>query len=257
MIPGNVHRVLPADWDRTERNNDTAGPAFGRSHVTRAGETAIECRWFAGYLVPCTPIANVPLRFDGDCDNEFRDRAERVGRIAKVLLSACLNNECMRGYIEDPSTLHSVESVLRSPTVRVEYEQAIAIGGIGECLAATKTKKWGDGPWVLPLNVDDWFYPDRITYLFRSNSLYNRRFHQRRRMKKLLGKHRSLVGNAKSSTKTLFLKDLTREQVQAIQRIFHVGPGEFWRAAKGRAWLDLPPEFIQGDLFDPLSDFIQ
>ena len=28
----------------------------------------------------------------------------------------------------------------------LEYEQAIAIGGIGECLAATASKNWGDGP---------------------------------------------------------------------------------------------------------------
>ncbi|MBM3996665.1 MAG: hypothetical protein FJ303_21300 [Planctomycetes bacterium] len=155
----------------------------------------------------------------------------------------------MRSYVEDPALpQYSVESVLRCPTVRVEYEQAIAIGGIGECLAATKAKNWGNGPQVLPLEVDDFFYRNRITYLFRSNSLYNRRFHQRRRMKKLLGKDRALVGEAKSSTKELFLKHLTSEQIRAIQRVFHVGPGQFWRAAMGRTFLVLPPEFVQKEL---------
>lgn len=163
-------------------------------------------------------------------------------------MAACLQNECMRSYIGDPSTLHILDSVRRSPTVRVEYEQAIAIGGIGECLAATKGKNWGDGPQVLPLQPDDWFYPDRITYLFRSNSLYNRRFHQRRRMKKLLGMHRKIVEDAKSSTKELFLKHLTHDQSMAIRRVFHVGPSAFWRAAKGRLFLPLPPEVVQGEL---------
>jgi hypothetical protein len=154
----------------------------------------------------------------------------------------------MQEYLADPSSMHTVESILRSPTVRVEYEQAIAIGGIGECLAATKNKNWGKGPWVMPLEPDDWFDARRITYLFRPNSLYNKRYHQRRRMKRLLKSNRALVGEAKSSTKEMFLKHLTEEQAWAIRRVFHVGPGEFWRAAKGKAWLSLPPELVQGEL---------
>jgi hypothetical protein len=59
---------------------------------------------------------------------------------------------CMKEYINDPALpQYTAQGVLRCPTVRVEYEQAIAIGGIGECLAATKGKTWGDGPQVLPL----------------------------------------------------------------------------------------------------------
>ena len=193
-------------------------------------------------------ITSLSLRFDGESDPEFRARAERTARIATVLIAACLTNRCMRSYIDDPSSPYTAESVVRNPTVRVEYEQAIAIGGIGECLAATKSKNWGAGPSVMPLEIDDWFYPDRITYLFRPNSLYNRRFHQRRRMKKLLGRHRSLVEEAKASTKELFLKHLTSEQRTAIHRIFHVGPGMFWRAAKGTTFLSLPAEFAQGEL---------
>ena len=192
------------------------------------------------------------MRFDGESDDDFRVRAEQAGKIATVLVAACLKNECMRAYLDDPTTLHTVESIRRSPTVRVEFEQAIAIGGIGECIAATRTKNWGAGPHVMPLEPDDWFFPDRITYLFRANSLYNRRFHQRRRMKKLLGAHRTLVGEAKWATKELFLKSLTKEQAALIWRVFHAGPSAFWRAAKGRSFLNLPPEFIQGEL-----DFIQ
>jgi hypothetical protein len=155
----------------------------------------------------------------------------------------------MRAYLEDPSLpQYTVEGVLRGPTVRLEYEQAIAIGGIGECLAATANKNWGKGPQVLPLEVDDWFYADRVTYIFKAGSLYNRRFHQRRRMKQLLGKNRALVGDAKSSTKADFLKGLTGEQAKALRRAFRVSPGEFWRAANGATFLALPPEFVQEEL---------
>src|ERR1051325_10595536 len=153
----------------------------------------------------------------------------------------------MKCYIADPSVPHTVESVRRCPTVRVEFEQAIAIGGLGECLAATKSKNWGAGPQVMPLKEDDWFYPDRITYIFRPNSAYNRRFLQRWRMKKLLGAHRALVGEAKASTKELFLKYLTADQKKTIERVFQVGPAAFWRAAKGKVMLRLPPEFVQGE----------
>ena len=107
---------------------------------------------------------------------------------------------------------------MKSPTVRVEYEQAFAIGSIGECLQATAKKSWGAGPWIMPLEVDDWFFAQRISYYFRENSLYNRRFNQRRRMKKLLRAHRRLVGDAKWATKELFLKGLTEEQAEASVR---------------------------------------
>lgn len=202
---------------------------------------------------PFLPRPIRSLRFDGESDDAFRARAERAAGLAKVLVAACLENECVRQYIDDPQLpQYSVESVLRNPIVRVEFEQAIAIGGIGECLDATASKKWGAGPHVLPLQVDDWFYPDRITYVFRPNSLYNRRFHQRRRMKRLLRRdHRRLVERAKASTKQFFLKRLSDEQRRVIARVFQVSPAQFWRAAKGKAFLQLPQEFVQGELQFP------
>jgi len=139
------------------------------------------------------------LRLAGETDQQFRQRAERAGRVARVLVDACLSNHCVQDYIADESCPWFTEAHCRaSPTVRIEYEQAIAIGGIGETLAATKSKHWGDGPFVMPLARDDWFYAERITYLYRENSLYNRRFEQRRRLKELLGRrHRHLVEKAK------------------------------------------------------------
>jgi hypothetical protein len=134
-------------------------------------------------------------------------------------------------------SLLTIEDFQKHPIIRVEYEQAIAIGGIGETLRATKSKHWGDGPFITPLQPDDWFYPNRITYIYRENSLFKRRFEQRKRMKELLGKkHRPLVETAKRSTKKIFLKFLTDEQSKAIQRILDIESGIFWRMAKGRAF---------------------
>jgi hypothetical protein len=205
-------------------------------------KTIVVHQWYSSLIPPES------LRFDGENDDAFRARVEATARVAHVLVAACLKNMCMQEYIADPAMPYTVEGVRRCPTVRVEFEQAIAIGGIGECLAATKHKRWGAGPQVMPLQPDDWFYPDRITYVFRESSLYNRRFHQRRRMKKLLGPDRALVGEAKASTQELFLKGLSAEQRRRIQIVFHVGPATFWRAAKGKVMLPLPPEFVQGNL---------
>ena len=128
------------------------------------------------------------LRFLGESDGDFRRRAERAVCVAKVLVEACLSDRSMQGYIADPALPYTEDDVRISPTVRVEYEQAIAIGDLGSCLSATRSKRWGDGPWVMPLEPDDEFFPDRVTYIYRTNSLYNRRFEQRRRLKELLGK---------------------------------------------------------------------
>jgi len=130
----------------------------------------------------------------------------------------------------------------------VEYEQAIAIGDIGSCLAATRSKRWGDGPYIMPLEPDDPVAPFRIVYVYRPNSVYNRRFNQRQRMKDLLGKrYRALVERAKSKyfTKSLFLEGLTDDEAAAIRRVFGIDAGEFWRAAKSKTFLHLRPRLVQ------------
>lgn len=187
------------------------------------------------------------LRLAGETETEFIHRIKRTARLAQVLIEACLGNKCVQAYLADPAIPFYTEEALKaSPIVRVEFEQAIAIGGIGETLDATRSKSWGDGPYILPLQTDDWFYAERITYLYRENSLYNRRFEQRKRLKELLGKRwRKLVEEAKWHTKTIFLRDLTTDHARAIRRNIRVEPGEFWRAAQGKIFLDLPPRIIQ------------
>lgn len=194
------------------------------------------------------------LRFDGEPEEAFRSRAERAGTIAKILVEACLENHCMQDYIYDLALpFITEESVKDNPTVRIEYEQAIAFGGIGETLEATRSKWWGDGPYVLPLAPDDFFFATRITYQYRENSLYNKRYEQRMRLKELLGrKHRKLVGEAKYHTKRVFLSNLTERQKRAIWRILKIDPGLFWQACRGRRFLTLPSREVQREL--PFSD---
>jgi hypothetical protein len=190
------------------------------------------------------------MRSPGETDDEFRKRAEHAGLIARFLVAACLENQLVQRLIAGGR--QTTADCIRNPTVRVEFEQAIAIGGIGETLAATKSKHWGDGPWIMPLHRDDQFIPERITYVYRSNSLYNRRFEQRKRLKELLGRHRPLVEHAKNKyvSKAIFLRDLTNEQATAIRQILDIEPIEFWRACKGKTFVALPKRLVQLPLFD-------
>ena len=199
--------------------------------------------------IPATLAYVQTLRFPGESDEAFQARADRIGRIARILVDASLANRCVQDFMADPAFPYTIESVRRSPTVRVEFGQAIAIGDLGSCLSATKSKHWGDGPCVLPLEPDDPVDPFRILYVYRENSVYNRRFRQRQRLKELLGKrYRPLVERAKSRTKTLFLEHLTRDEADAIRRILDLDPATFWQTARGRRFVALPPRLVQLEL---------
>lgn len=189
------------------------------------------------------------MRLQDESDEAFRERAIRAGDYARILVTACFQNKRVQELLAQNQV--SKRSLHACPIVRVEFEQAIAIGGIGETLDATKSKHWGDGPWIMPLEPDDDFFPERITYLYRENSLYNRRFAQRIRMKELLGKYRKLVGTAKYWTKEVFLKHLTSDQATAIRRCFGIEPGIFWRAAQGKVLLTLPGREVQREFDFP------
>ena len=198
------------------------------------------------------------LRFDGESESEFRSRAVSMLNCARALVEACIQNECVQQYLQDASLNdYTVEKLQSDPVVRVEYEQAIAIGDIAGALSFTRNKHWGTGPQVMPLKPDDWFFPDHYTYIYRENSLYNQRFLQRKRMKEILGKRwRKLVGSAKWHNQETFLRILKPEEARAIRRNLNVGPKLFWRMAKGSTFVPLKPAERQLDLpfLDPDRD---
>lgn len=180
------------------------------------------------------------LRLPGEDDAAFRERAIQALRVAKCLVAGCLQNEFVQYLI---STGEWTEQQVRTcPTVRVEYEQAYAIGGIGETLSITNSKYWGDGPWIMPLEVDDVFYSERITYFYRPTSLYNMRFEQRKRLKELLGKEKSLVEKAKYSgwSKKIYLQNTSQREIDVVRRVLGISIDEFWRACRGKTFLTLP-----------------
>jgi hypothetical protein len=178
---------------------------------------------------------------------------ERTARIAHVLVDAALANHDIQSYLADPEPprIWTIDGVRRNPTCRVEWRDAIVIGGIGESLAAARHKNWGSFIGVLPLQPDDPVHWCRILYLYKTTSPYNRRFEQRTALKQILGrKHRKLVTQAMSSTKRDFLTHwLTEDGAYVIKRRLHLDPGQFWRAAKGRDFLQLPDLPVQLFLF--------
>ena len=177
---------------------------------------------------------------------------ERVARIAHVLIDAALANRDIQAYLADPRPpcLWTIDGVRRNPICRVEWEHAVAIGGIGESIAAGRHKSWGSFIGVLPLEPDDPVHWCRILFLYKASSPYNRRVEQRHALKRILGRqHRPLVTLASRSTKRDFLATLTDAGAHVIKRRLHLDPGRFWRAAKGRDFLDLPSQPVQLLLF--------
>jgi hypothetical protein len=178
---------------------------------------------------------------------------ERMARIANALIDAALANQDIQGHLRDltPPRLWTLEGIRCHPPCRVEWEHVTVIGGVGESLAAARHKNWGRFLGVQPLRPDDPVHWCRILYLYKTTSPYNRRVEQRKALKRILGrKHRKLVTFASRSTKREFLaRYLTDAAACVIRRRLQLDPGAFWRAARGKAFLDLPPPTRQLVLF--------
>lgn len=187
----------------------------------------------------------------------IKTEIERIGRIAHVLIDAALANRDIQAHLADPRPpkLWTIERVRRNPTCRVEWEHAVVIGGIGESLAAARHKAWGRFIGVLPLAPEDPVHWCRILYLYKASNPSNRRFEQRRAIKRILGRrNRTLVTLAARSTKRDFLAALSELGAYVINRRLHLDPGQFWHAAKGRDFLDLPKPPVQMVLFTDDED---
>jgi len=111
-------------------------------------------------------------------------------------------------------------------------------------------KSWGPFIGVLPLAPTDPVHWCQLLYLYKASSPYNRRVEQRHALKRILGRqHRPLVTLASRSTKRDFLAALSELGAHVIKRRLNLDPGQFWRAAKGREFLDLPKPPVQLLLF--------
>src|SRR5262245_4875870 len=208
-------------------------------------------------LAPTNPIVR-------DGEPLTREGAVRLARIARVLVDAALANECVRTYLNDLTPWHGIyglwttERVKTDPPIRLEFEHAYALGGLGECLAACENKPtFGKLIGVLPVEPDDPVGETRIIYVFKDSSPYNRRVLQRKWMKKQLAhvgrQYRPLVTQAMRETKGYFLKRYAVAGVADVLKLAFgpdMDPGRFWRVVKGKEWIEIPKAPVQGTLFD-------
>jgi hypothetical protein len=177
----------------------------------------------------------------------------RPSDFTRECVIAALSNRDIRQYLGDAHLRYvwTEGGVRRHPMVRVEFEHVHVIGGLGESLAAARHKHFGRVLGVHPLRPDDPVHPSRILFVYQESSPFDRRVEQRKALKRLLGRqHSSLVTKAAPSTKRDFLKyDLTPDGACAIRCRLGLDPGRFWRAAKGREFLDIPAPHRQLLLF--------
>lgn len=166
------------------------------------------------------------------------DPAVRIAEllpVARALVAGALGNHQVREHLADYPRIWSEERQTRNPTVRVEFEHTIVIGGIGEGLAAGRNKNWGPVIGVFPLEPDDPVDSHRLLYLFKNSSPYQAQFDQRKYMRERMGKGFSkLVNRAMGATLDAFTKRLTAAEVVVIADRLNLTAREFWRAAKGR-----------------------
>jgi hypothetical protein len=124
--------------------------------------------------------------------------------------------------------------------------EASCYAPLGDALYATQHKHWGELVGVEPLAEDAPLHDERVGYDYHENSRYNRRFLQRKHLKKALGKqHRQLVKRAMRLT----LRDFQRDHAGAaavVRRRLGLDLARFWRAARGREFVELPTDWVQG-----------
>ncbi len=166
-------------------------------------------------------------------------------------VAACLANERVKFYLDDHSPGWSRSSLEVSPVVRVEFEHAFVLGRLGESLSAARHKAWGAFLGVRPLEAGDPVHPCRVAYAFKADAPYQKRFEQRRRLRRMLGKeYAGLVPRAMGSGKAEFLAGLSEDEAARVRARTGLKPGRFWRAAKGRELIDWPTSPRQLTLFD-------
>ena len=188
-----------------------------------------------------------------------REEVERAARLARVLVDAALKNQFVAEYIRDLTPWHgcpslwTVEKVRKNPPVRVEFEHAYGLGGLGETLAACRNKpSFGRFLGVFSVEANDPVGELNVMYVFKESSPYNRRVLQRRYLKRRLGRGwRKLVGEAMYHPKRRFLAQVVTPDAAAIIRMkFGMDAGRFWRVARGKEFIQIPKRLVQPSLFD-------
>lgn len=181
----------------------------------------------------------------------LREALKGIGVIAEALIDGALKNRDVQTYIRDLTPWHgvpglwSVDVVRRNPPVRVEFEGGYVFGSVGESIAAGANKKsFGQLIGVFPLDVDDPVGEVQILYVWKDDNPRQRRFVQRARLKKRLGKRwRKLVEEAMARPKARFIAEVVTPDAAHVLRLrLGVDAGQFWRIARGREWFTFPSD---------------
>lgn len=194
---------------------------------------------FVGQVLVYTDWPEDPSRWP-----EFIEHAKRKH---ETYHQAALANEDVKAFIAEGEW--SAEYVWRDTPINLEFEEGIVVGSLAECINAGAGKNWGKLIGIKPLQPTDGVLPRNNRYTERSR--YNRRFLQRKALKKRLGKdYAKLVVRAMGFSKARFLEVVTEEQKARIKARLDLEPGDFWRAAKGSLILDLPKPPQQLEMFN-------
>jgi hypothetical protein len=174
----------------------------------------------------------------------------RAAAARPELAEAALANDAIQCLLAAFPKVYSRDAIRRCPQVRVEFVHATVIGHAGEGLAIGLRKNWGAFQGFHPLRADDPVDPFRVLFIFKEGCPYNRRVLQRQAMKRRLPKDlRRWVNAAYRSTRRDFIAGLPEDAAFVIRRALRLDPVGFWRAARGRLDLQLPPPPVQLTLF--------
>ena len=136
--------------------------------------------------------------------------------LPQPFIKAALANRDIQLHLSDPelSRVWTVDGATRHPTVRVEFEQATVIGDLGESLAAANHKHFGRLLRIEPLRPDDPVHPTRVLFIYKATDRDNRRFEQRRVLKRLLGKEPRLPNPLRRSIDQTPLPDPLPDRIR-------------------------------------------
>ncbi|MDD5356583.1 MAG: hypothetical protein PHS53_00330 [Candidatus Pacebacteria bacterium] len=167
-----------------------------------------------------------------------RSAIENTVALARKCIAAAFSNADVQRAIE--RRLMTVTEIYRHTPIALEFEHAASVSDLGTCVSCSGTKNsFGRCIGLSPLDVETPCDHERILYLYRRTSPYNRRVEQRAYLKEKLKKHRTLVALAMRNSKSEFIRD-HGATAEIIERTFRMPLGQFWRVARGKEFIEFP-----------------
>lgn len=172
-----------------------------------------------------------------------RGAIERAIAFARKCIAAAFANIDVQRAIERKVT--TATEIYQHTPIALEFEHAVSIADIGTCVSCSGTKaSFGQCIGISPLDAEMPCDHERVLYLYRCSSPYNRRIEQRLYLKGKLKSNRKLVALAMRKSKTEFVRDQGFAS-QIIQHTFELPLGRFWRVVRGKEFIEFPKQPAQ------------